>query len=611
MTVQLPKYTLSKSDFKLASTCPMKLYYKKLKYPMNTEDNEYLQLLQEGGYMVGKLAQLQFPNGIEVKTTDGTRYAIEETTELLKKEDVVLFEPAIYSDHKLIRIDILVKTGNHFDLIEVKSKSVEGDKHKSFFKSKGIGSKIKPYIEDVAFQTLVLREAFPNATVTPHLMLVNTSAINDIEELIEWFQLKRISNPNSSFQEIEVEFTGDKQRVINNDILMKIDVSKEVNHVMPLVEALTKRLLVSIRNELLPIPSPLTKGCADCEFKNQDTSKSGYHQCLGTLAEHPHHVFDLYRMGNIRDEYITKLLKNKKCSMFDVPVEYIGNKDGDLGTWGNRRMQQINAEKSGVEFVDPELTRTIKSLKYPLHFIDFETSTMAIPYHKGMSPYEDVAFQWSCHTIEKPGMAPKHAEWINVIDRFPNFEFAESLMNHVGTNGSVLIWSQHENKILKGIFNKIEERHHDNPDLVNWLSLMVRFDKNDVHKMHDMCKWAQDWYMHPEMKGSASIKAVLPAIWNNTPWLHEIEWFKPYVKHDSSGKITDPYHTLPEIDILGSDIQVKGGTDAIRAYQEMMYGASSKDESLKDKWRSMLLEYCKLDTLAMVVIWEYWRRSTI
>ena len=64
---------------------------------------------------------------------------------------------------------------------------------------------------------------------------------------------------------------------------------------------------------------------------------------------------------------------------------------------------------------------------YPLHFIDFETATAALPYHKGMSPYEAVAFQWSCHTISQPGVEPEHYEWINLDQKFPNFEFARSL----------------------------------------------------------------------------------------------------------------------------------------------------------------------------------------
>ena len=60
-----------------------------------------------------------------------------------------------------------------------------------------------------------------------------------------------------------------------------------------------------------------------------------------------------------------------------------------------------------------------------------------------MRPYEQVAFQWSCHTIRQPNAQLEHFEWINVIDAFPNFQFAESLMENLRTEGTFLIWSMH------------------------------------------------------------------------------------------------------------------------------------------------------------------------
>ena len=118
--------SLSKSNFKIAQSCGTKLYYTKNQYPSLNEGNEYMEILAEGGYMIGKLAQLMYPNGIEVKTESGTGYAIQETEALLAaNENIVLFEAAISVNDKIIRIDILKKTGNHFDLIEVKSKSID------------------------------------------------------------------------------------------------------------------------------------------------------------------------------------------------------------------------------------------------------------------------------------------------------------------------------------------------------------------------------------------------------------------------------------------------------------------------------------------------------
>ena len=76
-------FTLSKSDFQLASTCPKKLIYKKLGYPTSNDTNEYMKMLAKGGYVVGMMATLMYPDGIEI--TGNTEKAIEKTNDYLKK----------------------------------------------------------------------------------------------------------------------------------------------------------------------------------------------------------------------------------------------------------------------------------------------------------------------------------------------------------------------------------------------------------------------------------------------------------------------------------------------------------------------------------------------
>ncbi|HEX3626341.1 MAG TPA: hypothetical protein VH280_13040 [Verrucomicrobiae bacterium] len=75
---------LSKSDFKVAQTCPTKLFYKKNRYPSSLDDDEYLELLAEGGFMVEKIAKTLFPDGIEVPF-DGNYDAAAKATSALSK----------------------------------------------------------------------------------------------------------------------------------------------------------------------------------------------------------------------------------------------------------------------------------------------------------------------------------------------------------------------------------------------------------------------------------------------------------------------------------------------------------------------------------------------
>jgi hypothetical protein len=77
----------------------------------------------------------------------------------------------------------------------------------------------------------------------------------------------------------------------------------------------------------------------------------------------------------------------------------------------------------------------------------------------------------------------------------------------------------------------------------------------------------------------------------------------------------DPYETLEPLqfgnpDEEDTDEVVTEGTGAMRAYQEMLYGVSRENNEVKKKWRRLLLQYCELDTPAMMIVWRHWTRTT-
>ena len=243
------------------------------------------------------------------------------------------------------------------------------------------------------------------------------------------------------------------------------------------------------------------------------------------------------------------------------------------------------------------------SFRYPLHLIDFETTALAIPYHAGMHPYEPVAFQWSCHTIDTPGSTPRHAEWINVEDAFPNFEFAETLARHLGREGSYFMWATHENTILRRILEQMPLRGYRNAALADWLRWIIRDRGQRMGRLTDMNQLCLKHYFHPLMKGRTSIKVVCDAIWKSNPSLRA--QFPEYLKVQD-GETLSPYAALPPLEIGGRTVLVAEGTGAIRAYEAMIYGVERDDASVKAQWRDLLRQYCRLDTLAMVWIWRQW-----
>src|SRR5215203_7038108 len=146
-----PRY-LTKSRFKLALECPTKLFYtNKKEYANQKIDDPFLMALARGGFQVGELAKCYFPGGEEVTERDYEE-SIAHTNELLKRDNVTIFEAAVRYENFFVRVDVLVKNGDHLELIEVKSKSYKEGETAFFGKRGGMDANWTPYLYDVAFQ---------------------------------------------------------------------------------------------------------------------------------------------------------------------------------------------------------------------------------------------------------------------------------------------------------------------------------------------------------------------------------------------------------------------------------------------------------------------------
>lgn len=116
---------LSKSRFKIGAECPNKLYYTfhKEEFPSTKEEDTFLQALAQGGFQVEELARMHYPGGHLIDTPHNDyQGAVDRTAALLQQENVTIFEAAFLWEGLFIRTDILVKKGNHLELIEVKAK---------------------------------------------------------------------------------------------------------------------------------------------------------------------------------------------------------------------------------------------------------------------------------------------------------------------------------------------------------------------------------------------------------------------------------------------------------------------------------------------------------
>lgn len=590
---------LTKSDFKRARECPTKLYYKKNKYPSRLDDDPYLAFLADGGFMVETMARALYPEGETVGDWGNPRKAHGQTETLVKGGNGTWFEPTVVHGPYLIRIDILRRSGTTLELIEVKSASAEPvDDVTSPFRGKrgDISSKWKPYLEDVTFQALVLEEAFPGFRIVPKLCVVDKTL--SASEVSTYDRFRMIPPPKGEPRwRAEFEYTGDPSDLESDHLLAIVDVSEEVEELRDDVNEARKVFAESLKKgRISKIESPPRYECKKCEFRlKEKKGKSGFEECWGSLARQEPHILDLYRVDLLggRDR--------------DVPMEMAASGDvsfsairadafGD-GVVAERQHVQIQSTASGTEWKAPILGETLRSNPYPLHFIDFEGSRIALPYHVGMRPYEQVGFQWSCHTIREPGGNIEHEEWLNDSDAFPNFEFGRSLMDHLGREGTIYTWSPYELTMLRDIREQMDKYGHSDPEMASWLE-DVEGGRDEW--IIDLCAAAKKYYFHPDMKGSVSIKAVFPAIWRSNPDVRRLSCFRGVSRTD------DPYRALPALPVGEDEEVVREGTGAIRVYQDMMFGLAGQDPAKRRAYRHLLLQYCRLDTAAMVAIWWHW-----
>ncbi len=614
---------LTKSAFMLGRTCPTKLYYHVQRYPNANAGDPYLELLAEGGFVVGKIAQMLHPEGVLVDTSNGVEAAYAQTQTLLEQPKVTIFEATFISKGKAASIDILRKDGERFEIFEVKSQSFDSEedqrvkaegKRGLIWNAKGtaIRAEWTDRIDDVAFQVLILEELFPNASLRASLLLPDKSKRVMMENLASQFGIVR--EAESKFAKVTIDFSGNVEELRQKHFLTAVPVDDETKLVLPVVREVSQRLCASLSPSIEKIPAALGKHCRDCEYRCGDAksatetaplgleeSRDGFRECWGSLADVEPHIFDLYFGGALKRKgafLIDELIAEGKASLFDIPDEAL------TGIRGERQKLQIECTRSGKEWISPELKDFLGGVKFPLFFIDFETCRLAVPMHRGLRPFEQVAFQWSCHVVESLDQPPKHAEWINVEPRFPNFDFARSLMEQIGDDGTVFVWAQHEQTTLKDILDQMKRLEVKDASLEKWLDLMVNSPETQG-RMVDMNRLALSYYFHPKMRGSTSLKYVLPAVWEASSEVRKLPWLAPYVK-ERDGKLLSPYEVLATTKIGDEEECVREGTAAMSAYQEMLFGEGARDAAVQASWRSLLLKYCQLDTLAMVVVFRHW-----
>jgi len=235
----------------------------------------------------------------------------------------------------------------------------------------------------------------------------------------------------------------------------------------------------------------------------------------------------------------------------------------DLDVRGLNRQQKIQAEAylTKTEYIDRgNVKKFLDSLWYPICFFDFETVDSAIPVFNGTKPYQKIPFQYSAHLLKSKGGKLKHSEYLAHPGKDFLKELLLKLLEDIPQDSCVIAFnSPFEKQVLN--------------NLAGWFPKYKGQISKIVNNLRDLAKpfRSRSVYRH-EMNGSYSLKAVLPAL-------------------------------VPEMTY--NDLAVRNGGMAMDAFAVM---AGLKDKSEIKQLRKDLLEYCSLDTLAMVKILEKLRK---
>lgn len=648
---------LTKSRFKLGLECPNKLFFTgKDNFANKKSEDTFLAALANGGFQVEELARVQYPGGILINSQiNDYKKLAEQTAEALKNGDVTLFEAAFLTDGYFIRTDILEKKGNQINLIEVKAKSFDSTAENVFLGERGIQSKWKPYLFDLAFQKMVAQMAYPNFKFKAHLMLADKSKRASIDGLNQMFRIPKVGNKRVGIKRM---YNDDKE--LGASVLTVQDVDSIINSVLNNqygyikdstinFDVITQLFRDAYTNDRYYGCPTQYSACKKCEFKcsEEDKSKgllSGFEYCFQKQHDWTQvdflkpNVFEIWKLKG------DGLMNNNLIFLDQISKDHLKyeEKYGVLST-SQRQWIQVEKSRSGDESIfvlKDELKNEMLKWVYPLHFIDFETSAVALPFTKGRRPYEQVAFQFSHHIYHQNGTIEHNSQYINANPgEFPNFKFTRELKKSLSEdNGTIFKYASHENSILNAIYNQLKDSNElDREELMEFIKTISKSREKSLEKwvgnrnMVDLKDIVQKYYYNPFTKGSNSLKAVLPAILKSSTFLREkysrpirengiksLNFNDKHIWLDLQSISPDPYKSLPklfddwseeEIESTLSDMdKINEGGAALTAYSKLQYVDMENKE--RNELVEKLLKYCELDTLAMVMLYEHFLEIT-
>ena len=506
---------LSKSDLQSFLQCPRKLWLEHNRPELISRDNPILYRRATDGNIVGGKAREQIGPGYLWPQSDKDKSVSAERAKTLLSHSpqTPAVEVPMAHGGLYTRADALIPEGHQYVLQETKA---------SAFPLKT--NRITPadpeehHLDDVAIQAWVMEKSgIPLGRV--ELNLLNN----------QW-RYPGAGNYAGLFRQLDV--TSDVQ-VRKNNVPMWLKAAQEV-----------------LAGEM---PKAVTgKQCSapyECAYKVY---------CEKLDPPGPEHPIEL--LPDSAGKGLAKKLRQSKGygSILEPSAGELVGKHAEL----YRRMQ--TAHRTGQAILEPGSGRELNALPYPRYYFDFEGIDLPVPQWAGVRPYEQIPFQWSCHIEHSAGVF-EHQEFLDLTGNDPSLPCIDRMQQVINPHGGGPIIVYHMT-YEKSRLEELSIRHPAYAELL----------QGYIERLFDLLPLVRQYFYHPNMRGSFSIKKVLSVI------PHGLDYSE-----------------------LG---EVQEGTGAQVAYLYATLDPNTTPERKADL-EANLRRYCRHDTWAMVELAYFLSRS--
>jgi hypothetical protein len=336
-----------------------------------------------------------------------------------------------------------------------------------------------------------------------------------------------------------------KGRINPVHLIAKTDITEKVHELEPGIDEDIEGMRILMDQDSEPQP-------CDCIYKSRTNHCPAFGYLYPDMPKYS--VHDIALIG-LSPKRLEAMIEDGYLSIYDVPEDFKLSK--------NQR-SHVDVTQTGITTnKSSEINKRLDEMEYPFYYLDYETYPTAVPIYDGCRPYMQIPFQYSLHIQRGPGREYEHVEFLAEDGSMnPMKSLAESLKEAIGDEGSIIVWNKKFEKKCNENIGEVFPNYAESMEDLNerLFDLMDIFQKN--------------LYVHKDFKGKYSIKKVLPVL--------------------------DP-------ELSYKDLNICDGSMAMNSWKKMVFETESESE--KEQIKKDMLEYCKMDTWAMVRIYEFFKRK--